>query len=308
MQSRQYWPSLRKRPSGAKAHIGFRSSRGSIAIPSDCSLKVETRGPVTLRGIQGDRVTYTIKKTSSRKIRSGSSRSAECRAVSDNGAQWFGQYHPGTTDAARGQCRDGIAQPARPQARRLRRSAGMFRYTTFKARFEAESGGGLIQMDRIGSDVIGQDRRWRDPVRRHRRLDPLLLRRRARFRWIALARNRGSRPPEATSSSGRAAVRIHTSTAGGNIQIQRAAAMVSARTSGGRIEVLQANGIVLADNSGGSIQVGSATGVRVASAGGSIRLRGSSGSLARGYRCREYSCGIDERRTAAGFDSQHRSW
>ena len=36
---------------------------------------------------------------------------------------------------------------------------------------------------------------------------------------------------------------------------------------------------MLADNSGGSIQVGSATGVRVASAGGSIRLRGSSGSL-----------------------------
>jgi len=36
---------------------------------------------------------------------------------------------------------------------------------------------------------------------------------------------------------------------------------------------------VLADNSGGSVQVGSLQGVRVASAGGSIGLRGSSGSL-----------------------------
>ena len=48
---------------------------GSIAIPSDCRLKVETRGPVTLRGIQGERVSYTIKK----RVRARSE--AEARAL-----------------------------------------------------------------------------------------------------------------------------------------------------------------------------------------------------------------------------------
>jgi hypothetical protein len=72
---------------------------------------------------------------------------------------------------------------------------------------------------------------------------------------------------------------LYASTAGGSIHIGRAGASVSARTAGGRIEVEQANGIVLAGNSAGSIQIGAARGVRCESTGGSIRLRGSGGTL-----------------------------
>ena len=88
---------------------------GSIAIPPDCSLKVETRGPVTLRGIQGGASQLHNQEESSRPVRGGSSRSVECRRGADNGAQWIGQYHPRTTDASPGHRRNGIGQPARPQ-------------------------------------------------------------------------------------------------------------------------------------------------------------------------------------------------
>src|SRR5688572_9913106 len=48
---------------------------GSVAIPSDCKLTVETRGPVILRGLSDDRVSYTIKK----RVRARSE--AEARAL-----------------------------------------------------------------------------------------------------------------------------------------------------------------------------------------------------------------------------------
>ena len=52
---------------------------GSIAIPSDCRLKVETRGPVTLRGHSRGAGHLHNQEESSSQVRGGSSRFVECR-------------------------------------------------------------------------------------------------------------------------------------------------------------------------------------------------------------------------------------
>jgi DUF4097 and DUF4098 domain-containing protein YvlB len=251
---------------------------GSIAIPSDCRLKVETRGPVTLRGIQGERVSYTITK----RVRARSE--AEARALLNAAAV--------RTAVRNGSASISLAQRTRPlvtaemelgsrpdlEEASVETVGGDVQVYDIQGTVRAESGGGLIQMDRIGADVTaktggGEIRLGRidGSIRCFSGGGLIQVDRAGKESWLETAGGdifvRESGGP------------LHTWTAGGNIQIQRSAAMVSARTSGGRIEVLRANGIVLADNSGGSIQVGSSTGVRVASAGGSIRLRGSSGSL-----------------------------
>jgi DUF4097 and DUF4098 domain-containing protein YvlB len=251
---------------------------GSIAIPPDCRLKVETRGPITLRGIPGDRISYSIKK----RVRAGSE--AEARTLLKASAV--------RTIARNGTATITLLQRARPlvsaemelrsrpdlELAAVETVGGDIQVYDIKGAVQAESGGGLIQMDRIGSDVTaktgGGEIRLGSidgSIRCFSGGGLIQVDSAGKESWLETAGGdifvRESGGP------------LHTSTAGGNIQIQHSAAMVSARTSGGRIEVLRANGIVLADNSGGSIQVGSAAGVRVASAGGSIRLRGSSGSL-----------------------------
>jgi DUF4097 and DUF4098 domain-containing protein YvlB len=251
---------------------------GSLAIPSDCRLRVETRGPVTLRGLSEDRITYTIKK----RVRARSE--AEARALL-NGASVRTSFRNGQAAITLGQ----RTRPAVTAEMELRSRGdlqlasvdtigGDVQIYDVKGAVQAESGGGLIQMDRIGSDVSaktgGGEMRFGEiggSIRCFSAGGSIQVERVGKESWLETAGG-----DIFVKESGGP---IHTSTAGGNIQVQHAAAMVSARTSGGRIEVLQANGIVLADNSGGSIQVGAAPGVRLASAGGSIRLRGSSGSL-----------------------------
>ena len=251
---------------------------GSIPAPPDCRLKVETRGPVTLQGRSADRISYTIKK----RVRARTE--AEARALLNAAAI--------RTTSRNGLATITLAQRARPavsaemelSARSdlsfvsIDSTGGDLQIYDILGSVEAESVGGLIRMDRIGSDISAktgggeiQLGNISGSVRCYSGGGSIHVDRAGKESWLETAGGDIS----VRESGGP----IHTLTAGGNIQVQRASAMVSARTAGGRIEVLRANGIVIADNSGGSIQVGSATGVRVASAGGSIRLRGSSGSL-----------------------------
>jgi hypothetical protein len=252
---------------------------GSMALPPDCKLKVDTRGAIILQGQPSSpgKISYTIKK----RVRAKSE--AEARTLLRTAAV--------TANVRRGLATVALTQ-ARPrisaemlltgnsdlQSVTLATSAGDIQVYDISGQVQADTEGGLIQMDRIGSDVVartgGGEIRFGvidGSIRCFTGGGRIQVDRAGRESWLETAGGdifvRESGGP------------IHTSTAGGNILVHRAASMVSARTSGGRIEVSQANGIVLADNSGGSIQVGSAGGVRVASVGGSIRLRGSSGSL-----------------------------
>jgi DUF4097 and DUF4098 domain-containing protein YvlB len=252
---------------------------GSMALPPDCKLKVDTRGPIILQGQPSspNKISYTIKKRVRAKSEAEARTLLRSAAVSAN-------VRRGLATVALSQTRSRISAEVLLntgtdlQSATLVTSAGDIQVYDIEGQVKAETEGGLIQMDRIGSDVVartgGGEIRFGavdGSIRCFSGGGRIQVDRAGKESWLETAGGdiyvRESGGP------------IHTSTAGGNIMVQRAAAMVSARTSGGRIEVSQANGIVLADNSGGSIQVGSAGGVRVASAGGSIRLRGSSGSL-----------------------------
>ncbi|HYP06386.1 MAG TPA: hypothetical protein VER03_09110, partial [Bryobacteraceae bacterium] len=247
-------------------------------LPSDCRLKVQNRGPITLQGEpSSERITYTIKK----RVRAKSEAEARAllRSASVNAA-----VRRGLATVALSETRSRISAEMMLrgggdlQSVELGSSGGDIQVYDIAGSVQAETEGGLIQMDRIGSDVTA---RTGGGEIRFGRIDGSI---RCFSGGGLIQVERAGKESWLETAGGDIFVResggpIHTSTAVGNIQVRRAASLVSARTAGGRIEVLRAHGIVLADNSGGSIQVGSSTGVRVASAGGSIRLRGSSGSL-----------------------------
>jgi DUF4097 and DUF4098 domain-containing protein YvlB len=251
---------------------------GSLPAPPDCTLRIETRGPVTLRGRSANQINYTIKKRVRARTEAEARallKAAVVRAISRNGVAAIT-----LAQRARAAVNAEMELGTRPDLRfvSVDTAGGDLQIFDVLGSVEAESVGGLIRMDRIGSDVSartgGGEIRLGDiagSIRCYSGGGSIHVDRAGKESWLETAGGDIS----VRESGGP----IHTLTAGGNIQVQRALATVSARTAGGRIEVLQANGIVLADNSGGSIQVGSAPGVRVASAGGSIRLRGSSGSL-----------------------------
>ena len=71
----------------------------------------------------------------------------------------------------------------------------------------------------------------------------------------------------------------HLTTGGGNIEVQKAAGAVSARSLSGLIEIHEAGGLVTAIARGGSIQIGSARGARCEASGGAIKVRTYDGPL-----------------------------
>ena len=250
---------------------------GTLPAPSGCRLKVENRGPVTVRGQKSNQISYTITK----RVRARSE--AEARALL-------------RAAAVRATSRNGIASVALTRRNRsvladmelmtrpdlaiasIESLGGDLQIYDILGDVEAETGAGMIQMDRIGADVSAKTGgggihlgKIGGAIHCFSGGGSIQVDSAGRESWLETAGGEIS----VRESAGP----VHTSTAGGNIQVVRAGSTVSARTSGGRIEVMEARGIVLADNSGGSIQVGSSAGVRVASAGGSIRLKGSSGSL-----------------------------
>ncbi|HVT93228.1 MAG TPA: hypothetical protein VHD76_10325 [Bryobacteraceae bacterium] len=72
---------------------------------------------------------------------------------------------------------------------------------------------------------------------------------------------------------------VYAITGGGNIHVGKAAGAVSAKTSAGLIDVKDAGGPVVADTSGGVIEINSAQGAQCASTAGAIRLRNVNGNV-----------------------------
>ena len=277
---------------------------GSIAIPPDCRLKVDSRGPVTLRGQATDRVTYTVKK----RVRARSEaearkllQAANVRATARNGLAVIA-FTPRLGPAVSGEME--LSSRHDLQSVILATSGGDVQVYDIQGTVHADTGGGLIQMDRIGSDAVantgGGEIRFGaigGSIRCVSGGGSIQVDRVGRESWLETAG--GDIFVRETGGP------IHTTTAGGNIQIQRAAAMVSARTSGGRIEVLHAKGSCWRITPV----------VRFKSAGirstGSFRRREHPpswivGFSPRGDRCRQHPRGLDRRN--AGFDSQHGSW
>jgi DUF4097 and DUF4098 domain-containing protein YvlB len=247
--------------------------QGSTAPGS--SLKVHTRGPVTIRGTAAaSKVTYVLRK----KVRARSE--AEARQLLSHlqvktAPGVLHLSYPARTIAS---AELEVTTPSRVGSVLVETHSGDVGVSDIQGSVDARSGAGAIQMDRIASSVVartagGEIRLGRiaGGVRCYSGGGTITVESTGGESWFDTAGGE--------IRIGRSAGPVHASTAGGNIQVGRADASVAARTAGGRIEVTEAHGIVIAGNSGGSIQVGSARGVRLEATGGSIRLRGSSGAL-----------------------------
>jgi DUF4097 and DUF4098 domain-containing protein YvlB len=143
---------------------------------------------------------------------------------------------------------------------------------------EAQSAGGVLQIDRIGGELFARTGGGEihlgtieGGVKCFSGGGSISVERCGKESWFETAG--GDITVRETGAP------VHCSTVGGSIRVERAASSVTAHTGAGRIDVLSAGGVVMAENSGGSIQVGSAQSVRCESSGGAIRLRNVTGSL-----------------------------
>ena len=126
---------------------------GSLPAPPDCRLKVETRGPVTLQGRWADRIAYTIKK----RVRARTE--AEARALLNDAAIRTTSRNGLATITLARRARPAVSAEMELSARSDMRFAsidttgGDLQIYDILGSVEAESAGGLIRMDRIGSDI-----------------------------------------------------------------------------------------------------------------------------------------------------------
>lgn len=142
----------------------------------------------------------------------------------------------------------------------------------------AETAGGRVQMDRIGSDAVA--RTGGSDIRIGRVVGTL----RCFSGGGNIQVNRAGGETWCDTAGGEITIDevdgpLHATTAGGNIQVYQAASYVNARSDGGLIEVQRSGGVVSAQTREGWIQVGSAQGVQCESAAGTIRVKSTGGAL-----------------------------
>lgn len=250
----------------------------TISVAEKGRLRVSTDGPVSITGLESAGTTVTLTK----RVRARTEADARAQLKL---AVFTNRTEAGTpTIRVRQSARSAIATEMRIRTTRelshlaIETHGGEIAVENVAGQVAAESGGGLIRLDGIGRDVTARTAGG----------DIRLGRIGGSVRCFS-----GGGTIEALHAGGESWFEtaggeiyvgetrgpLYASTAGGNIYIGRAGASVSARTAGGRIEVQYANGIVMAGNSAGSIQIGAAQGVRCESTGGSVRLKGSGGTL-----------------------------
>lgn len=249
-----------------------------FAAPGAVRLRVDARGPVTLRGEAGSQVRYNLRK----RVRASSE--AEARGIFDAIEARFRQQG-GIAEIEMRMPPGNLPSPELEVVcpRDLRHClvstpGGTLALHSMTGDVEASTGGGPIHADQIGGMVVvrtgGGDIRIGTVGGSLRCVTgggPIHVKRTGGESWF----DTGAGEIVVEEAGGP----VHASTGGGNIEVLRAAGQVSARTAGGLIKVMEAMGAVIAESAGGGIQVGSARGVRLESVGGGIRLRGVSGEM-----------------------------
>ncbi len=252
-------------------------SSGSVAAPIAGVVNVKTTGGVTVRGVSANRVSYVLR------TRVQARSEAEARRLLKSAVLHTANRN-GSFDFVLGPTRADLSSDIEIQApSTLKRfvihtGGGNISATNINGNVEAQTAGGMLQIDRIGGDLFartggGEIRlgRIEGGVKCFSGAGSINVERCGGESWFETAG--GEITVKETGSP------VHCSTAGGSIRVERAASSVTAHTGAGRIDVLNAGGVVLAENSGGSIQVGSAQSVRCESSGGAIRLKNVTGSL-----------------------------
>ncbi len=256
----------------------MQTSLGTFASPASGKVVVKTQGGVVVRGGPGTAVSYVLRTRVLARNEADAVR--QFRAVSLKTANRASGLNLDLVYPSRSEVLADleIHAPGKLGQMLVLTQSGNVEIYDIDGSVQAQSGGGLIQMDRIGGDAVA--RTGGGEIR----LGRIGGGARCLSGGGAIYADRCGGESWFETAGGEIVVRetegpVHASTAGGSIRVDRAASTVSAHTAAGRIEVAHAGGVVTANNSGGSIQVGAASGVRCESSGGTIRLRGASGAL-----------------------------
>jgi DUF4097 and DUF4098 domain-containing protein YvlB len=256
----------------------MQTSTAILPSPANGRVLVKTHGGVVVRGGAGNQVSYVLRtrvqsRTEAEAIRE--LKAVALRTVSQATGLDLSLVYPARTEVLADL---EIHTPIKLSQMSIMTQGGNVEVYDIDGAVQAQSGGGLIQMDRIGGDAVAKT--GGGEIRLGRINGSV----RCLSGGGAIYTDHCGGESWFETAGGEIVIResggpVHASTAGGSIRVDRAASTVSAHTAAGRIEVVHAGGAVTADNSGGSIQVGVAKGVRCESSGGTIRLRGASGAL-----------------------------
>jgi hypothetical protein len=255
-----------------------RTDSSSKAVDMNGELRVESQGPVVVRGAAGDRISYKLTQRAkvsaedeARRLLSGGS--VVLRAIP--GATIV--YSQGFSPLVSTELELYIPRTIRVAGLKVsfygdvsvndfdgglvvQTPGGNINLDGIKGGVSASSGGGRIRLGKIGGSV--ECSTLADSIT----ID-----------------NAGGRV-NCQTAGGEILVKeaggsVWLSSEGGNISVGRAAGSVEAHAESGLIDVGQAGGTVIADTRAGSIQIGSARGVKAESAQGAVRLRGMSGPM-----------------------------
>ena len=254
------------------------TATGTFSAASAARLRITASGNVVLRGNAGDRVEYTLKrrmKTETEDEARALLRGFEVRTT----ARGDSMYLTVTSPAVKTVSADlTITAPRSMREAWVETYGGNVQAYDFDGALQARTGGGQVQIDRIGQGatirtgggniVIG---RVQGPVKCYSGGGNIRVESAGGDSWFETVGGE--------VFVGQVWGPIHVATGAGNVKIGRSAAAVFARTAGGLIEVDRAAGIVSAENFGGAIQVNAANGVRCESSSGAIRLRNVDGPL-----------------------------
>jgi DUF4097 and DUF4098 domain-containing protein YvlB len=249
---------------------------GSEPMPPSARLRITSRGAVTLNGVPGAELSYTLK------IRVKASGVDEARQL----VKRFGVHvakQGGNAAYLVVQRGDGMADlqvklPRATPETTIATSEGALAFYDLDGAVQAETGGGAVTADRIKGNIVvrtaGGDITL-GTVEGNAKCSTAGGK-------VAATMVRG----DATFETGGGDISaqevhglVHAATMAGSIRIYNAGSAVIASTGGGPIDVGQAHGVVTARNSGGPVKVGSAEGVRCENAGGGVNLDNISGSV-----------------------------
>ena len=254
-------------------------STGTISASTLSRLKIDTRGAVELRGVDGtDSISYTIRKRVSAHAEIQAQRILSQFGIKTrNQGDWTiltVMYPPDRAVSADLR----VTAPRRVIESVLETYNGHVQIMDVAGSVTAQTMGGRIECDGIGASVVARTGGG----------EIVLGRINGAVRCLSgggsIRLNSAAGEASFETAGGEIYVRevrgpLRASTAGGNIRIDHASSTVNVQTAGGLIDVQHAGGVVTAETNGGSIQVGGAQGVRCESGNGAIRLRGVAGAM-----------------------------
>ena len=224
------------------------------------ALQVVSQGRVTIKGVDGNRFSYTLVQRTGVK----SETDAEKR-LSGGGVvvRSLGGVLLVVSEGASPNVSTDLVLEVPRQMRAASIKVGFggdVDVTDFDGSVEAQTPAGVIRGDRINGGMIARTGGGK----------------------IQLGRINGQVECVTGADSisiDNAAGQVNCQTAGGEIAVKEAGGSVVLSSEGGNILVGQARGTVFADTRGGSIQVGSSQGVKLASAAGAVRVKGAAGPM-----------------------------